>query len=470
LDEIFTIEQLNKKYIVFEISIKEIMNNYDMIKKIIRNIYHYYRTEIKIISLTPWQGDLTWLDKLSEEVNDFCFCSHIKPKNLLEATTIIGNSLIYFGNSLHGLITAVAYKKPAVIIKPWENHKYKGFINACGINTNSIINNILFNSWDELLNYDFNVEIIEIEDIVKKKIKYHWEEIIEKLNNQNNKLKYTKFNKFVEKESFSLYKKGINYGLLINYLELTSKENNKLGKWGQDLDRENKEKDILLIQRQEEIERLAEWGKRLDRENQEKDKLIQSRQEEIERLAEWGKTLNRENQEKDKLIQSRQEEIERLAKWGKSLDEELKKKIFLIEQKDYSIKQKDFLLLKRQEEIERLAEWGKTLDRENREKDLLLLKRQEEIEKLGKWGQGLDRENQEKNILIFKKQDELEYQKNLIDNKDKELVEKQELIEKQNNELVKIYKSKFWKVKCFLEKKRNLLFLKSEKNKKENID
>ncbi|MGY4493063.1 glycosyltransferase [Pseudomonas sp. TE3610] len=49
---------------------------------------------------------------------------------------LIGNSSGYIGNSLHGLVTAVSYGVPAVIITPSnapQAHKYKGFIESLGL-------------------------------------------------------------------------------------------------------------------------------------------------------------------------------------------------------------------------------------------------------------------------------------------------------------------------------------------------
>lgn len=57
-------------------------------------------------------------------------------ESLKSAALLIGESRGYIGNSLHGLITAIAYGVPAVIIPPSHNpgaHKYRGFLEVCGI-------------------------------------------------------------------------------------------------------------------------------------------------------------------------------------------------------------------------------------------------------------------------------------------------------------------------------------------------
>lgn len=60
----------------------------------------------------------------------------------------IGSSLGYIGNSLHGLITALAYGVPAVLVVPGHNrtsHKYVGFLDAAGFD----VSEHLSDTWED---------------------------------------------------------------------------------------------------------------------------------------------------------------------------------------------------------------------------------------------------------------------------------------------------------------------------------
>ena len=65
------------------------------------------------------------------------------PGTRIEDTArLIGRSSGYVGNSLHGLVTALAYGVPAVLVQPdvgWAPHKYRGFIDSLGLDPASFI-------------------------------------------------------------------------------------------------------------------------------------------------------------------------------------------------------------------------------------------------------------------------------------------------------------------------------------------
>ena len=63
-------------------------------------------------------------------------------KSLESLARLIGGSSGYIGNSLHGLITAIAYGVPAVLVVPYHNqvgHKYRGFLEAVGLDADSYL-------------------------------------------------------------------------------------------------------------------------------------------------------------------------------------------------------------------------------------------------------------------------------------------------------------------------------------------
>ncbi len=92
--------------------------------------------EVTVLPLTRWEfpalDQARWLGRCKIKAP----LSHAE--NRLEtAARLIGESAGYVGNSLHGLVTALAYGVPAVLVPPtlaWKPHKYSGFLNAMGLN------------------------------------------------------------------------------------------------------------------------------------------------------------------------------------------------------------------------------------------------------------------------------------------------------------------------------------------------
>ncbi|MDD5707057.1 MAG: polysaccharide pyruvyl transferase family protein [Kiritimatiellae bacterium] len=73
---------------------------------------------------------------------------------LVATARLIGGSSWYVGNSLHGLITAVSYGIPAVIVVPVHNkgaHKYRGFLEAAGLDPAAYLANCWTEAGDLLL-------------------------------------------------------------------------------------------------------------------------------------------------------------------------------------------------------------------------------------------------------------------------------------------------------------------------------
>ena len=79
---------------------------------------------------------------------------------------LIGGSSGYIGNSLHGLITAIAYKVPAVLVVPYHNqaaHKYRGFLEAVGLDADPYLADNWKMAYDLLIQQkpaDLAVEVI----------------------------------------------------------------------------------------------------------------------------------------------------------------------------------------------------------------------------------------------------------------------------------------------------------------------
>lgn len=98
---------------------------------------HLTNEDIFLLPLMPWELS----DKKFEEAYDDFRHNAVILTAVLKSETIaelIGTSLGYIGNSLHGLITAIAYEVPAVLVLPSHNknaHKYYGFLKSVGMSS-----------------------------------------------------------------------------------------------------------------------------------------------------------------------------------------------------------------------------------------------------------------------------------------------------------------------------------------------
>lgn len=91
--------------------------------------------EVIFLPLMAWQGDDKFLRQQIKQRSDLTITIKDRSLSLKDCALTIANSLAYVGNSLHGLITAVSYGVPGVLVEPLgykANNKYLGFMNHFG--------------------------------------------------------------------------------------------------------------------------------------------------------------------------------------------------------------------------------------------------------------------------------------------------------------------------------------------------
>lgn len=86
--------------------------------------------EVIILPLMGWQSDKGLLSLQLQSKFGFTITIKDRSLSLQECALEIASGLAYVGNSLHGLVTAISYGVPAVLVKPLgseANTKYEGF-------------------------------------------------------------------------------------------------------------------------------------------------------------------------------------------------------------------------------------------------------------------------------------------------------------------------------------------------------
>lgn len=78
-----------------------------------------------LIEICPWQARPGFLQDIAGRVGEGAIAVD-RPAELRLVAALIATSMLYIGESLHGLITAVSYGKPALVVPPAgaSNHKY----------------------------------------------------------------------------------------------------------------------------------------------------------------------------------------------------------------------------------------------------------------------------------------------------------------------------------------------------------
>jgi len=109
----------------------------------IRRALAYYRksrgkhAKTVAVQLMPWEFEFEDYEGVLRS-NDID--ADVAPPFSIEAIVdAIASSAGYIGNSLHGLIAAIAYGVPAVLVPPAgkSSHKYEGFLRAAGLNVSA---------------------------------------------------------------------------------------------------------------------------------------------------------------------------------------------------------------------------------------------------------------------------------------------------------------------------------------------
>ena len=181
---------IQRKYVVISIHSSDLNLRFEEILELINNITNSKIFPSKIIVLPLMRWENTNYKNQFEDLKDK-FDIHVLDQHLSlrECVNYIANAEAYIGNSLHGLITAVSYGIPAVLVKARGMSnltKYDGF--ASHFPDIKLVTN----------NYNDGLDIIsqkQIANISEKKL-----EVVENFNRIN-----TCFNTTNEKSKASIY-------------------------------------------------------------------------------------------------------------------------------------------------------------------------------------------------------------------------------------------------------------------------
>lgn len=124
--------QDKKKPLSICITPNDSLNRGEEIELLINYIskFNNFSGEVILLDLMPWQGSINneLLDRIKKK---YKLTTYNENKiTLKQCTSIISNSLVHVGNSLHGFITAVSYGIPTILVWPygWDIvMKYRGF-------------------------------------------------------------------------------------------------------------------------------------------------------------------------------------------------------------------------------------------------------------------------------------------------------------------------------------------------------
>lgn len=151
LPRLWPIPALTHNRLVVTVSIQELLHRHVGIASLAEQLARHdatATTEILGVSLMGWQQEQTSAGDLGQLMTRAGLrSSHLTSLQAVAET--IGASRGYVGNSLHGLITAIAYGRPAVLVVPVDNadsHKYRGFLETVGLDPDAH----LVSAWHEV--------------------------------------------------------------------------------------------------------------------------------------------------------------------------------------------------------------------------------------------------------------------------------------------------------------------------------
>lgn len=149
--------------------------------KYIDKLSKYTGLPVKICIIGDCHGDLTFSNNVIKELT--CRNKIVRTSSLLDIAHLIGNAALFLGSSMHGFITALSYKTPALLVlneKPM--HKFIGLTKVVGIN-----DDVICKSWADAFNKIDNPSLIGIQNInnIQKKLNTHWENTISTQMGQN---------------------------------------------------------------------------------------------------------------------------------------------------------------------------------------------------------------------------------------------------------------------------------------------
>lgn len=117
-------------------STADLNNKHLEISRALQDIETHNQHEYKALPLMLWQQTEHEYSDPIKELLDGKIETLSRKLSLQQCAHLIASSSGYIGNSLHGLITAIAYRVPAVLVVPSNApaaHKYTGFIESIGL-------------------------------------------------------------------------------------------------------------------------------------------------------------------------------------------------------------------------------------------------------------------------------------------------------------------------------------------------
>ena len=238
---------INEEYVALSLIDEDLFSRKNEIIELISLIKGSKKlpSNIVILPLMAWKGQ----NNLEDIKSRFDIKVLDRSLSLKECALTIGGSSAYLGNSLHGLITAVSYQTPAVIVKPigFENvFKYEGFASHFP-GSNFVANNFnsAFKIIDEMHTFETKSkkeEVIEnfkdIEKVFKSEDSYsyklsNWNELLEENKISVEKLilhgiDFAKVLYKLKEESYSNATTIHNYEILKNNYEILKIDNKSL--------------------------------------------------------------------------------------------------------------------------------------------------------------------------------------------------------------------------------------------------
>ncbi len=165
--------EIDGTYFIFEINGQCSLSQGDAIRKGIERVLSLRRARPVLLSLTPWIMENALYERLAAHFRDCVTIPH--PGSVRRAAGLIAHAAGYFGNSLHGFITAVSYGIPAIMIPPYPAHKYQSFLGTIG--QKETPEKHFLDSWGQLAGIEKVPVPIRLSEEVTAAYRYHWERI-----------------------------------------------------------------------------------------------------------------------------------------------------------------------------------------------------------------------------------------------------------------------------------------------------
>jgi polysaccharide pyruvyl transferase WcaK-like protein len=339
--------------------------------------------EVIILPLMGWQTSTGLIQQKLKSKYVHKITIKDRKLNLEECALEISKGFAYVGNSLHGLITAVSYSVPAVLVRPLGAEsatKYAGFAEHFSPSEKYL----LANNYTEAGSILDNTRLINKQNALNK-LDNHWHKVRNNLLSKRIKNKSIYWNNAYKKSCHELEKlliHGVSIEAMLNVgfsLIQKNKEisdmfqdlqahHEKISVWAQGLDASLKDRDIKLASLRKEVDRRGAWALSLEEEVKQRDGYLETLQQQFDQRSAWALSLEEEVKQRDSHLETLQQQFDQRSVWALSLEEE--------------VKQRDSRLEKLQHQLELFCIKNNKLDEHIKNLEIIIAELNNEVSRL----------------------------------------------------------------------------------------